>query len=146
MSEDGVNQPSQGESSEESAFQEKSRKPQLFKPGQSGNPSGKPKGTISLVSAIKKRLRDNPEEVNEIITGFLKNAKAGDVQAMKVLLDRVDGPIVQKAEIKTRDLSNMSAEELLELRKLTAKANGIEVNDQDAPVDTWFESDVIEGQ
>lgn len=37
---------------------EYSNKPWLFKPGVSGNPSGKPKGAISLKSFAKKYIRN----------------------------------------------------------------------------------------
>lgn len=37
-------------------------KPWQFKPGQSGNPSGRPKGSISLKEYARKMLYELPEE------------------------------------------------------------------------------------
>lgn len=37
-------------------------KPWQFKPGQSGNPSGRPKGTVSLKEYARKYLQELPDE------------------------------------------------------------------------------------
>ena len=64
-----------------------------------GNPGpGRPKGSVSIVTAIKQRLKDKPEELDDIINGFFSKAKEGDVAAMKVILDRIDGPVKQEVE------------------------------------------------
>ena len=43
-----------------------------FLPGISGNPAGKPKGSLSIKAAIKRRLEDNPEELKEVVEHFVK--------------------------------------------------------------------------
>ncbi len=53
--------------SEETGEQHKNRnyewlQPHQFKPGQSGNPSGRPKGTVSLKEYAKKYLQELTEE------------------------------------------------------------------------------------
>mgnify|MGYP003600008131 FL=1 len=53
--------------------------------GQSGNPAGRPKG-----SGISAKLRQAIEgEAEAIIKAMIEQAKAGDMQAAKALLDRV---------------------------------------------------------
>ena len=47
---------------QESAEQKENRKPWLFKKGQSGNPSGRPKGSISLKTYAKEMLEKMTEE------------------------------------------------------------------------------------
>lgn len=48
-----------------------------FKPGESGNPAGRPKGkTVSIKMRIKKYLEENPEEVERLVQHFLKNDPA----------------------------------------------------------------------
>ena len=49
-------------------------KPWLFKPGQSGNPKGKPKGTFSLKTYAKKYLKEmTDEEKLEFMRGLPKD-------------------------------------------------------------------------
>jgi hypothetical protein len=61
-----------------------------FPKGVSGNPSGKRKGTVSLTASLKRLLsRDDAERIAKRLVAL---AKAGDLQAVKLLLDRIDGP------------------------------------------------------
>lgn len=48
-------------------------RPWLFKPGQSGNPAGRPKGTVSLKTFAKKYIQElSDEEKMEFIKGMDK--------------------------------------------------------------------------
>lgn len=56
-----------------------------FKKGISGNPKGRPKTKVPI-NALRTTIADN---MPDIITKLVELAKGGDVQAARVLLDRV---------------------------------------------------------
>ena len=56
-----------------------------FKPGQSGNPAGRPKGKPLKATELRKAIS---EAMPEIIQGLIDAAKLGDISAATVLLNR----------------------------------------------------------
>lgn len=60
-----------------------------FRPGESGNPAGKPPGT-GKIEPLRAAIR---EHVPEIIKAMVTQAKAGDVGAAKLLLERTLPPV-----------------------------------------------------
>ena len=75
-----------------------SKKPGRWKPGQSGNPKGKPPGSGEL-----QRLRASiAADVPEILAGLVAAAKGGDAQAAKLILERIF-PAVKPVE-QTQEL------------------------------------------
>jgi len=70
-----------------------------WKAGESGNPNGRKPGTGKIA-----QLRENiAQHLPEIITQMVNKAKEGDVQAARLLLERVVAPvksIEQPVEIK----------------------------------------------
>ena len=73
--------------------------PHRWKPGESGNKTGRPRGVISLVEELKKYLRRNPEDVASIIEALVKQGKIGNMTATKEMLERIDGKVVEKHEL-----------------------------------------------
>lgn len=82
--------------------------PHQYKPGQSGNPKGKPKGTLSFKTVIKQLLEleeidESGDRIANIVAMTKKvmdRAKKGDIRAYEVLADRAEGKPVQKVENK----------------------------------------------
>jgi hypothetical protein len=78
-------------------------------PGYTGNPKGKPKGAISVVSAIKAKLQECPEGkqktyLHYLVEKIMKKAVIDDdVSMIKDIIDRVDGKATQMIEFKDRD-------------------------------------------
>lgn len=66
--------------------------PHAWKPGQSGNPAGKPRGS----GAVAKLRAAIGEHLQEILGELIQRAKAGDLGAARILIDRVLPPL--KAE------------------------------------------------
>jgi len=66
-----------------------------FPKGVSGNPNGRPLGTKNRIAQMKLELeaaiRDhlNPKELKAIINSMVREAKQGNVQAAKLILDKV---------------------------------------------------------
>jgi len=61
------------------------RPPKAWKPGQSGNPKGRPPGTGEVAKLRAALAADVPE----ILSGLVAAAKGGDVQAARIILERV---------------------------------------------------------
>jgi hypothetical protein len=72
-----------------------------FKPGQSGNPAGKPKGAISLSAQLRKALKKTVQTkdgtklktYDAIVTKAIQAALQGDTAMMRLIFDRVDGRV-----------------------------------------------------
>ncbi len=102
-----------------------------FKPGQSGNPRGKPKGSRDIKTILTELLQTEVAEENPL-TGEMtilqagelmytqlvaKAAKDGDLQAIDKVMDRLEG----KAVAKTEDVTERSFMDNLEAAKKTDK-------------------------
>jgi Family of unknown function (DUF5681) len=61
-----------------------------FKPGQSGNPAGRPKGTRNAVTRAVEVLLDG--EAEELTRKAIELAKNGDMAAVRLCLDRIIPP------------------------------------------------------
>ena len=68
-------------------------------PGQSGNPAGRPKKGESLAEALRERLASDGGKALEAIADRLVSLAAeGSIPAMKLILERVDGPVLKSAD------------------------------------------------
>jgi len=84
-----------------------------FKKGQSGNPKGKPKGTVSITTHLKRLMNkkisvpeltgsDDKLTVKELIAlRLIKDAIDGKHHAQNIILERLEGKVTQKVEQNT---------------------------------------------
>lgn len=90
-----------------------------FSPGKSGNPQGRPK---SESTALRESLAEGAADVVKAVLGA---AKAGDIQAAKIVLDRLLPPLKSTAQTVHLDLPATAS--LLDIARaiLAATASGI---------------------
>ncbi len=77
--------------------------PHQFTKGESGNPTGRPKGTVSIVGALRRHLRENPSAEADCAVALIELFKEGNAQAIKQIMDRIDGPVPTKIEVSQLD-------------------------------------------
>jgi len=76
-----------------------------WKKGQSGNPAGRPEGSVSIVEGIKRKLMEiEPENKKTYLELFLsryfrKAIKDGDVGLIRDMINRIDGMPKQSNDI-----------------------------------------------
>jgi hypothetical protein len=88
-----------------------------YKPGQCGNPNGRPKGAKSITSHLKelleRRINVGKTKFNEdglhitakqaVAIALISGAIEGDTAKIRELLDRIDGTSKQVLEIENTD-------------------------------------------
>lgn len=110
-----------------------------FVPGVSGNPAGKPPGSVSIVAEIKKKLEEVPEGAKEsylklfVFRLFQKAIIEGDTTLMKDIIDRVDGRAKQNIglDINEGDEERKTLKDLIEQVNATTREKGDSKDDSE---------------
>ena len=87
----------------------KKRPPNQWQPGQTGNPKGRPPGQ-SEITRLRAALAS---DVPDILAGLVMAAKGGDVQAARLILERILPPvkaIEQAVELPLPDGGTLTAQ------------------------------------
>jgi len=71
---------------------------------------GRPKGSLSLTALLKEKLAEGTN-ADELIQSTLEQAKAGNPAAMKILWDRMEGPMTTVSQVTVDDVSNLTESE-----------------------------------
>lgn len=98
-----------------------------FPPGVSGNPSGRPKGSISLVSLLRRKLAeagdDGKQNAEAIIDTLILQARCGEFRHIKEILERIDGKVSEQPP-ESADASGLSPEVAAAMRAAGLAAAG----------------------
>mgnify|MGYP003644974581 CR=1 FL=1 len=74
-----------------------------WKKGESGNPSGRPKGSVSLEAELRRRLSDGEEGerlVQGLISQAIRQALGGDFRFFNLIVERLDGKVADKVYLQ----------------------------------------------
>lgn len=72
--------------------------PHRFKPGQSGNPNGRPKGS-SITPRLKRIIEENNGEIADaLVKSAIKNALKGDFRFWNAIMERVEGKVADRIQ------------------------------------------------
>ena len=101
-----------------------------FKPGQSGNPNGRPKRDWTVAGLIEQAMEQEDETgvpyKKAVYEKLVKMAKDGDIQAVKEVNQRLDGMPKQSTDITTNGES-LNFQHLTD-EQITAKLDEIAKN------------------
>jgi hypothetical protein len=86
-----------------------------FKKGESGNPAGRKKGSAKIEPLRTGLIEHVPEILNKLVI----QAKAGDIQACKLILERVLPPLKSQASAVEIPVSETLAQQGGEIIKAT---------------------------
>lgn len=74
----------------------------LYQKGQSGNPGGRPKGPslkAELIRHLGKKGEDGVRHADAIALTLIDMARDGNLEAIREILDRVDGKVPQQQQV-----------------------------------------------
>jgi len=75
-----------------------------FPKGTSGNPTGRPKGAVSIIGHIRKLLAGEDEaRAKQLAEALILQSAKGNGVAIRQLLDRIDGPVTQKVVLEVAE-------------------------------------------
>lgn len=104
-----------------------------WKPGQSGNPSGRPKAVTTLLKDLLEQTmlmdRINPgyrTNAEMLAQAIVHHALNGNSSYMKEIMDRIDGPIPKPEPVAESELTDLvgDAEKRAVERKRKREADG----------------------
>lgn len=75
-----------------------------FKQGVSGNSKGRPKKGYSITEMMREMMSNEPDTKEELARAVLDKAIAGDISAIKLIWNYMDGSPQQTVETKTTDI------------------------------------------
>jgi hypothetical protein len=75
-----------------------------FQKGQSGNPAGRPKSEPTITPWLRRLLlekQDGKTRAEHVASRLIQMAQDGDVKAIAVVLERIDGKVPDQVDLTT---------------------------------------------
>lgn len=91
-----------------------------FKPGESGNPNGRPKSKPFTEELRRVAEEDDWASLKAIVKKALQKAKAGDFRYFKEIMERLDGKVLDRTDVTTggQPLPGLTAAEMEKLAEM----------------------------
>jgi hypothetical protein len=93
--------------------------PFRWKPGQSGNPGGRPKRK-PLTDTLLEVLED-PKQLEALVRVWLKSAQKGSIMHLREILDRVEGRVALPVDVSANVTHELTDEEKARAREVLAR-------------------------
>lgn len=96
-----------------------------FKPGQSGNPSGRPKKTAEQFE-LESACRAKTPEALDVMVDLMTTSRQDSVrlQAALSIIERAHGKPLQRSEVRSGELDGLPHDELKQLRDVLLAIGG----------------------
>ena len=110
-----------------------------YKKGQSGNPDGRPVGSISVTSMVKRKLQEIPEGQKKtyleiLVSKILQKAIVdGDQQLIRAIWAYSDGMPRQGVDIVSEEKEILTEGQIDELLKVRARRLGWHISKETQP-------------
>lgn len=75
-----------------------------WKPGQSGNPNGRPSGVRTWAVVLRERFEQGEITQEQLMDKLVAIADKGDLRAMDIIMERMDGKADQKLKLEGRSI------------------------------------------
>lgn len=76
-----------------------------FQKGQSGNPAGRPRNEQTITTVLRRLLaekQDGTTGAEHVAATLLKMATDGDVKAIAIVLERIDGKVTEPIDVTSK--------------------------------------------
>lgn len=93
-----------------------------WKKGQSGNPRGKPKGTVQIKDSLRKRFKK--ENANKVCDAMIKGAEEGDHKSREHLM-KLTGDLDETPQVSINNNTINISEDIIEAAKEYLKNQSI---------------------
>lgn len=98
----------------------------LWKPGQSGNPTGRPENEKCVTSILRMLLSANGgKRAQKVASALLTQAENGNIAATQIVLDRVEGKVIEKVSIEN-DTEKALLARLNQIKQIIDKTNEVQ--------------------